>query len=63
METSVQTGENTTGGEPSFFSFLKESQKKRIFYGQADRSGKGGGSAPSALAVSKCEHFDPLQRA
>ena len=56
METSVQTGENTTGGEHSFFSFLGESQKKRIFYGQADRSGRG-------LAASKCEHFDPLERA
>ena len=37
--------------------------KKRIFYGQADRLGGGGGIAPSALTVSKCENFDPIKRA
>ena len=31
------------------------SRKKWIFYGKADR--KGGGSAPSALTISKCETF------
>ena len=30
-----------------------------IFYGQADRKG-GGGSATSALTLSKCENFDPF---
>ena len=37
--------------------------KKRSFYGQADRKGGeggGGGSAPSALTVSKCENFGPI---
>ena len=33
-------------------------QKKRVFYGQADRKGGEGGSALSALTVSKCENFD-----
>ena len=33
--------------------------KKRSFYGQADRK-CGGGSAPSALTVSKCENFGPI---
>ena len=37
----------------------KGSHKKWIFYGQADCKG-GGGSAPSALTVSKCENFDPF---
>ena len=32
-------------------------QKKRSFYGQADRKG---GSAPSALTVSKCENFGQI---
>ena len=40
--------------------FPKVSRKKRSFYGQADRKGGEGGSAPSALAVSKCENFGPI---
>ena len=38
-------------------------KKKQIFYGQADRKKGGKGSAHSVLIVSKCESFDPLQRA
>ena len=34
-------------------------QKKRSFYGQADRK-EGGGAAPSAPTVSKCENFGPM---
>ena len=34
-------------------------KKTRIFYGQTDRKGKGG-SATSALTVSKSEKFDPF---
>ena len=37
--------------------------KKQIFYGQTDRKKGGKGSAHSVLIVSKCESFDPLQRA
>ena len=44
---------------------LREIVKKRSFYSQADRKGYGqadgkGGSAPSALTVSKCENFGPI---
>ena len=35
-------------------------KKTRSFYGQADRKGGREGSAPSALTVSKCEHFGPI---
>ena len=35
----------------------KEDHKKRYFHGQADHKGEGG-SAPSALTVSKCENID-----
>ena len=35
-------------------------KKKRYFYGQADRKGGRGGSAPLALTVSKCENFGPI---
>ena len=38
-------------------AILREVVKKRIFYGHADRRGKGA-SATSALTVSKCENFD-----
>ena len=46
-----------------FGNWQGESVKKRIFYGQADRKGGvgewgRGGSATSALTVSKCENFD-----
>ena len=34
-------------------------KKNQYFYGQADHKGWGG-SAPSALAVSKCENFGPI---
>ena len=37
--------------------------KKQIFYGQTDRKKGGKGSAHSVPIVSKCESFDPLQRA
>ena len=39
---------------------VREVVKKRIFYGQADCKGGKGGSAPLALTVSNCEHFDPF---
>ena len=32
--------------------------EKQIFYGQADRKGGQGGSAASALTISKGEKFD-----
>ena len=35
-------------------------KKKRSFYVQADRKGGEGGSAPSALTVSKCENNGPI---
>ena len=37
--------------------------KKQIFYGQTDRKKGGKGSAHSVPIVSKCESFDPLQKA
>ena len=37
--------------------------KKQIFYGQTDRKKGGKGSAHSVPIVSKCESYDPLQRA
>ena len=40
-------------------SLGKASKKTWIFYGQPDRKG-GGGSATSALTVSKCENLDPF---
>ena len=56
--------QNTNIAIFSFTAASKELQKtfrgvvkKRIFYGQADRKG---GSAPSALTVSKCENFGPI---
>ena len=42
-----------------FFNCLRRVVKMDI-YGQADRKGGGGGSATSALTVSKCENFDPF---
>ena len=37
---------------------VKGSRKKWIFYGQADRKGRW--STPLALAISKCENFEPF---
>ena len=41
-----------------FGNWQGESVKNRLFYGQADHKGGRGGSATSALTVSKCENFD-----
>ena len=54
-------GCGTCSVSPQLDNDDKGSRKKRIFYSQTGRKGgRGEASPPSALAVSKCENFEPF---